>query len=105
MTSFMEMIYIDSEDDARQTGLQRSLATDADTWDEFRSFRKYSVNIKQARFLLDYHNRHGDLSDTIAIDDAGFRAITGQQPKTDAEYRKLDADFWTEVSASRQAAA
>jgi hypothetical protein len=97
MPSFMELIYIDIEDNARQTGLRRSLDTDAATWAEFRSFRRHSVDIKQARYLLDYHNPKGDCSHTIAIDRAGFKAITGQIPKTNAEYCKIDSDFWDEV--------
>lgn len=98
--SYMELIYIDIEGDARQTGLRRALDTDAATWAEFRSYRRHSVDIKQARFLLDYHNRKGDLGDTIAIDRDGFKAITGHAPKGDADYRKIDADFWNEVQAA-----
>lgn len=95
--SFMEFIYIDDAGDARQTNLRLSLNSNAATLAEFRRFRRYGVDIKQARFLLDYHNASGDMSDTIAVDAAGLTAITGQQPKPDAEYVKLDADFWDEV--------
>jgi hypothetical protein len=100
MPSFMELIYIDSEDLARQTGLSRAGETDAETWAEFQSYRRYAVDIKQAKFLLDYHNSKGDLGTTIPIDAGGFTAITGQKPKTDAEYRKLDRDFWKAVRKS-----
>jgi hypothetical protein len=102
MRSFMELIYIDSEEDARQTNMQAQGATDAETWRLFNSYRKHSVDIKQASFLLDYHNRKGDLADTIAIDDVGFTAITGKQPKSDAEYRNIDASFWASVQESRE---
>lgn len=105
MPSFMEFIYIDSEGQGCQTGLRRSLDTDAATWAEFRSYRRFGVDIKIACFLLDYHNRKGDLGDTIAIDRSGFRAITGQNPQTDAQYRRIDNDFWNEVRASRKDAA
>jgi hypothetical protein len=98
--SYMEIIYIDTEDQARKTHLRLSLETDAATWAQFRSYRRYGVNIKHATFLLDYHNRKGDLSDTIALDRYGFEMITGQQPKTDAEYVKLDSDFWNEVRSA-----
>lgn len=100
MQSFMEIIYIDGEDNARQTGLCHSAETNAATFAEFRKWRPFGVDIKQARFLLDYHNAKGDLSDTIAIDENGFIAITGQQPKTDAEYVNLDADFWDEARSA-----
>lgn len=97
MSSFMELIYIDIEDQARQTGLRRALDSNAATWAEFRSYRKHSVDIKQARFLLDYHNAKGDLCDTIAIDRDGFKAITGQSPLDDRAYCRIDEDFWNEV--------
>lgn len=101
-SSFVEIIYIDSEDNARQTNLRTACNTNAATHAAFRSFRRHAVDIKQARFLLDYHNARGDLSDTIAIDDTGFRAVTGQEPKTDAEYVKLDSDYWDEVRKDRK---
>lgn len=99
-TSFIELIYIDNGNDARQTGLRRALETDAKTWAEFQSYRRHGVDIKKARFLIDYHNARGDLGSTIAIDADGFRAITGQDPKTDAEYCKIDADYWDEARSA-----
>lgn len=95
--SYMELIYIDSDDDARKTGLTRSLDTDAATWAEFRRHEKHRVDYREASFLLDYHNRKGDLSHTIPISAKGFEAITGTPAKTDAEYRKLDETFWNEI--------
>jgi hypothetical protein len=95
--SFIEIIYIDGAHQACQTGLVRSLDTDAETWAEFQSFRQHAVDIKQARFLLDYHNRKGDLGSTIAIDAGGFKAITGKEPKSETEYRKIDDEFWSRV--------
>lgn len=97
MASFMEMIFIDSDGDARQTDMRRALETDAGTWAAFRRYKRYSVDLKEAMFLLDYYNRSGDLADTIAIDAAGFTAITGHHPKDDSAYRQIDRDFWKEV--------
>lgn len=105
MASFMELIFIDSEDLARKTGLARQGNTDAETWAEFQSYRRFDVDIKQAKFLLDYHNRKGDFSDTIALDAGGFTAITGQAPKTDAAYRKIDRDFWDAACSENKSAA
>lgn len=102
--SFIEIIYIDSEDLARKTNLCRECSTDAETLAEFRSYRIYEVDIKQAAFLLDYHNRKGDMNSTIPIDARGFIAITGQHPKSDAAYCKIDRDYWREVQKDRKAA-
>jgi hypothetical protein len=96
--SFIEIIYIDSADHACQTNLVRSCETDAATWAEFQSYRRHAVNINQACFLLDYHNRKGGLGSTIPIDAEGFKAITGQAPKSEAEYRQIDTEFWNDVS-------
>lgn len=100
MPSFMELIFIDSEDLAQKTGLTRSLDSDAETWAEFQSYRRFGVEIEEAKFLLDYYNRKGDLADSIAIDANGFTEITGQAPKTDATYRKIDRDFWRAAQAT-----
>lgn len=104
-TSFMEMIYIDDSGDARKTDMERACETAADTWAEFNSYRRFSVDIKQAKFLLDYHNRKGDLADTIALDVGGFAAITGRRPLSDAAYRKIDRDFWNVVRSDHKHAA
>lgn len=101
MQSFMELIFIDPADDnARQTNMRRAAATNAETWREFCGYRKHAVDIKTATFLLDYHNKKG-MVDTIALDNAGFRAITGQVPKPASAYRKIDTDHW---KAARKAA-
>ena len=105
MRSFIEIIYLDDADDARKTDMEHVGETDAKTWAEFNSLRKFGVDIKSAKFLLDYHNRKGDLADTIAIDVGGFVAITGQQPKSDAAYIAIDVAYWDHARASSAKAA
>ena len=103
MASFMEMIFIDPADDnARMTDMAMALESDAATWRAFQSYRRFDVGADRATFLLDYHNRKGDIADTIRLDDGGFTAITGQEPKAAAVYRKIDRDYWNAV---RKAAA
>lgn len=93
--SYMQMIFIDDEDNARQTGRSAEANTNAETRAAFNAYRHHDVPIDQARFLLDYYNAKGDLADTIRLDEAGFRAITGQEPLTNAEYIKIDEEYWT----------
>jgi hypothetical protein len=57
--SHIELIYIDNEDQARKTNLGLELDTAAATWAAFQRLRRYGVDIKVARFLIDYHNRKG----------------------------------------------
>lgn len=97
MQSFIELIYIDNDEQACHTNLRTAAASNAATLAAFREYKRYGVDIKVAKFLVDYHNAKGDLSDTIAIDADGFRAITGINPLTDEEYRQIDSDFWNSV--------
>ncbi len=105
MASRMEMIYIDREEAARHTGVGAIMDSPAETWAAFRSARRLEVPINEAVFLLDYYNRRGDLADTIALSAHGFTRITGEQPKTDEEYRAIDAAYWTSFKATPPAAA
>lgn len=103
MQSYMEMIYIDAEDQARHTNIGRSAESNAATWAEFNGYRYLAVDIKTAKFLLDYYNAKGDLAGTVAVDADGFSAITGQAPKSEAEYVKIDEDYWADIGTSSAA--
>jgi hypothetical protein len=107
--SRMEMIYIDTDRQARKTGVGAVFDTPSMTWQAFCSTRPHAVPIEEADFILDYYNRKGDLSASIPISRASFERITGERALTDAEYRALDAQFWRdmrdEVSANRRAGA
>lgn len=99
-TSYMEMIFIDSEDLARHTNVGAALDTSAATWAAFNSYRRYAVPIERASFLLDYHKANHDLADTIPLDVAGFEAITGEKAKTDAAYLAIDEEYWGHARAA-----
>lgn len=101
--SYMLMIYIDDADDARQTNFGAAMDTDALTWATFQSYRRMEVGSDDCKFLLDYYNRKGDLADTIRLDVSGFRAITGETEKSDAEYVKIDKDYWADARAKYEA--
>ncbi len=105
MRSYIEIIYLDNNDQACKTDMEHVGATNAETWVEFRGLRRFEVDQKSARFLLDYHNAKGDLADTICIDVGGFVSITGAQPKSDAAYRRIDRAFWSAVRADHKRAA
>lgn len=97
MSSYMQMIYIDSDGDARQTGVGAAMETNAATRKAFNALRPLAAPFDQAAFLCDYHDRNGDLVDTIAIRRDDFTRITGEPVKSDAEYRRIDADYWREA--------
>lgn len=103
MQSQMKMIYLGSGDHALQTGLGAIGETNADTWRAFNRARNLAVPIERATFLLDYYNARGNLSDTIALDDDGFRRVTGERVRSATYYQRVDAEYW-EVAASRRTA-
>lgn len=88
------MIYIDQDGFARHTNLALSLESPAETRAAFNGYRRFEVEQDKLQFLLDYYNDEGDLSDTIFLDAAGFESITGQKPKSDAEYCEIDVEYW-----------
>jgi hypothetical protein len=101
MKSYMQMIYIDTDGDARHTGVGAAMQTDAATWAAFNALRPLSCQFDDAAFLLDYHDANGDLVDTLAIKREDFAAITGEQVMSDAYYRQKDGDYWAEARAQR----
>lgn len=101
--SYMQMIFIDDEDNARQTNVGAAMDTDAQTWAAFKSYRHMDVGSERAAFLLDYYNRKGDLADTICLDVAGFESITNEKAKTNAEYVQIDEDYWAQARRDHDA--
>lgn len=97
--SYMQLIYIDSDDQACHTNLESAAESNAATLAMFRKFRPLDVGKEKAQFLLDYYNAKGDLADTICLDADGFTEITGLPPKSENEYRQIDTDFWNRVRA------
>jgi hypothetical protein len=87
---YMEMVYIDDEGSARQTGISLYTETDA----LFHSFRP--LESKKPRFLLDLFAPNGEPIDTIGISKASFTRITGKKVESDDYYRKIDDEYWEE---------
>lgn len=102
--SYMQMIYIDSDDQARHTNVAAAMETNALTWAAFRSYRHLEVSKERAQFVLDYYNAKEELAATILLDADGFARISGESVKTDAEYRQIDSDYWAAAIAERKAA-
>ena len=101
--SRLEMIYIDSEDAARKTNVGAVMETNQETWHAFLSAKQLEVPAEKAQFLLDYYNRKGDLADTICLDAAGFKQITGEPVLSEAEYVAIDGAYWKEAFAAASA--
>lgn len=98
--SWMEMIYLDSEDAARKTNVGAVMESNQETWRAFLSAKRLAVPAEKAQFLLDYHNRKGDLADTICLDADGFKQITGEPVLSEAEYVAIDEAYWKKAFAA-----
>lgn len=99
---FMEMLFIDSGGDARQTGMGLAFETEAAARAEFDCYRAHEVEKPDATFLLDLHNEGGDLVDTILLDDTGFEIVTGSQRLSEADYQRIDKEYWDEARREYQ---
>lgn len=94
---YMQAIYIDDNGDARQTGFGAVMETDTQTVDAFKSAKLHEVPINDARFLIDLHDRNGDLLETIPVGERGYTKVTGEPVLTDEEYVQIDANHWESV--------
>lgn len=97
MSAYMELIFIDSEHQARKTRVGAEYDTDYLTLLAFRSTKRLAVPIETAQFILDYYDTNEDLVDSVALSAEGFRFVTGQEPLTEADYLRIDAEYWAEV--------
>lgn len=77
--------------------------TPAETWRLFNNARQAAVPRERATFLLDYYNRHGDLAGTIFLDAFGYAAITNEPVLTEAQYAKIDRDYWRKAQKEYRA--
>lgn len=98
---YMEMIYIDSDGDARVTNVGAAMANARETRKAFKDLKaRYGEgDFSSAAFLCDLHTANGDIEDTIAIRREDFTAITGEPVLSDAEYRKIDNDYNAALAA------
>lgn len=103
MSAVLEIIYIDSDEQARHTNMGLAFDTEAAARAEFEKCRAFEVDKSAATFLLDYHDGNEDLVDTIPLDDIGFVAITGTKKLSDVQYRKIDREYWGAARKQRNA--
>jgi len=87
---YMNMIYIDDDENARLTGVGAMMESDEDTTNAFKLVKASEVDIKDARFILDLHEDNGDIVDSIAIIALTFSKVSGEIVKPDAEYVDYD---------------
>ena len=101
---YIEMIFIDADDQARKTGVGAEFETAEETKKAFESIRPEAVDIKVADFLCDLHaSDTGELVDTIPISKETFESVTGNKALSNDEYVQFDQDYWSAARVNRAA--
>lgn len=96
----LSMHYIDSNNDLRITGLRYEPAGDARKFFErFRHLDLPDERRDDILFLMDLRDDSDDIVDTIRLDAAGFREVTGEGPESEEHYVYLDVEYWSELWA------
>ena len=94
---------IDCRNEGSRTGKGATFTSGKKARDSFAGFRLLEVPSDRAEFLLDLHDATGDLVDTIRLDSAGFKVVTGEAPATPAEYDRLDQGYWKQAKEQHNA--
>lgn len=96
----VEIIYIDSNGDARKTGLGAAGATWDETLECFAAAKAQQCDTKEAEFLCDLHDKEGDIIETVGLSRRSVEQISGEVAKSDDEYVRFDYDFWDKIRAA-----
>jgi len=97
-SDYLEMIDVRTGD-ARMTGDGAVFNNRDETIKAFESLRPIAKPASHC-FLVDLW-LGGNLIDTIEIDEAGFKAITGKVPKAPEYYKKFDERCWLVAQRKR----
>lgn len=102
-SGYVEIIYIDSNEDARKTGMGAVGATWEETRRCFNVACSQQCDIESAEFLCDLHDTDGDIIETVGLTRSAVEWITGETAKSDDEYVAYDKNFWSTVQRERAA--
>ena len=104
MARYMEMMFIDSRNNARLTGVGAEFKSDADTTKEFEQLRCHDIGIDAGAFILDLCEESGEIVDSIAVSAESFSEITGENVLSEVEYIAYDERYWRDEKAAMQLA-
>lgn len=86
-----------TDDNARKTG-KGAVFVGKEACDfNLRQLRELGRG-QDAPFYVDWKDEDGDILDTFGIDEAGFRALVGEEPESPEFYAAYDAEYWEKVS-------
>jgi len=87
---YMQMIFIDSNNDARLTGIGAEYDSYESMLMAFEALRLKDVGVDNGDFILDLHDDNDDLLESIAISAESYTDITGMPVLSEAEYIAID---------------
>lgn len=90
--------------DGCKTGHGAAFLSEKKARASFDTFRQLNVTDARHAFLLDLHAADGTLIDTILLDAAGFKQVTGEHPKSAAHHARVDRKFWCDAIHYREVA-
>ena len=94
MGRYMTSLYLGTGNDGYHTGIGAEFETDAETTEAFESAKALDTDIKTAPFIIDLREANGDIVDSIAVSEEGYKSITGEPVLSEAEYIEIDREYW-----------
>jgi hypothetical protein len=99
--SYFEILDIRTGNDYK-TGLSATFDSEIKALQSFNFLKSFEVEKNQAKFMIDFYDKNGDLNDTILIDLKGFRSITDRDIKSTQHYKHCDKKYWIKQKAIYQ---
>lgn len=92
---FIELEYIDKNDNGCKTGICFQCDTNKETKELFESIRLFGTDLKTCDYLIDLKDEEStETIDTIGICKSVFKHITKKEPMTEEQYQNFDKEFW-----------
>lgn len=91
MSEYIEMEYISSDGQGLYTGVGAEGESDEESRVLFERAKLSQCDEADAEYICDLRSDSGDIIDTVLLTSAGYRAVTGEAEKSEAEYRAIEA--------------
>lgn len=90
MSEYIEIEYIGSDGHGIYTGVGAEGRNDEESRVLFECARRQQCSKENAKYICDLRADSGDIIDTVLLSSAGYRALTGEAEKTEADYRAIE---------------
>tara|TARA_B100002049_G_scaffold218354_1_gene185444 strand:- start:772 stop:1074 length:303 start_codon:yes stop_codon:yes gene_type:complete len=90
MSEYIEIEYIGSDGQALYTGVGAEGENDEESRSLFERAQRHRCGDREAEYICDLRSDTGDIIDTVLLTGAGYRAVTGEAEKDEADYRAIE---------------